>query len=285
MNNPKPHDALFKWLISSFTVEFFAHYFPDIKISRYTFIDKEFISKYEALRESLEGDLFLMLEIEINNEWQEVAIQIEHQSERKDISKRLFEYLCYVWLLKQKPVWSIVIYTDEAVWRKPILDKFCYGFSPEHPQQYFHFSVIKVKSEKSSDLIKKHSLLCKLLALKANDKGTDPEQLVYDIYQTVAKMREQLTADQLLLIQQWVDYYKKISAQTYEKIKQEVNMAYVETTITEHIANQAEARGEARGKILGQLETYEQLVKLGLLSESVYTSMTAPLRQQLESLK
>jgi hypothetical protein len=59
--------------------------------------------------------------------------------------------------------------------------------------------VIKVKNEKSSDLIKKHSLLCKLLALKANDKGTDPEQLVYDIYQAVAKMREQLTADQLLI--------------------------------------------------------------------------------------
>jgi len=27
--NPKIHDALFKWLITSFTEEFFAHYFPD----------------------------------------------------------------------------------------------------------------------------------------------------------------------------------------------------------------------------------------------------------------
>jgi len=33
-NNPKTHDALFKWLITSFTEEFFAHYFPDIKIGK-----------------------------------------------------------------------------------------------------------------------------------------------------------------------------------------------------------------------------------------------------------
>jgi hypothetical protein len=33
----------------------------------------------------LEGDLFLMLEIDGN--WQEVAIQIEHQSKKEDVSE------------------------------------------------------------------------------------------------------------------------------------------------------------------------------------------------------
>ncbi|MEK7990741.1 MAG: hypothetical protein VSS52_007015, partial [Thiotrichaceae bacterium] len=229
-NNPKAHDSLFKWLISSFTREFFAHYFPQVNLGSYRFIDKEFISKYEALKESLKGDLFLILEVEIDGQYQEVAIQIEHQSKREDVSERLFEYLCYVWLLKKKPVWSIVIYTDDAIWRKPVSEQFHYGFSLKQPQQYFHFDVIKVKNEKSRDLIKKHSLLCKLLALKANDKDTDPKQLVYDIYQAVAKLKDQLTADQLLLINQWVDFYKKIPARTFKQIKQEVNMEYVETT-------------------------------------------------------
>jgi hypothetical protein len=310
--NPKTHDSLFKWLITAFTKEFFAHYFPALKIGAYRFIDKEFISKYEALKESLKGDLFLMLEVEIDGVFQEVAIQIEHQSKKEDISERLFEYLCYVWLLKKKPVWSIVIYTDEAIWRKPVTDKFHYGFSIQHPKQFFHFDVIKVKNEKSCDLIQKHSLLCKLLALKANDKGTDPKKLVYDIYQTVAKMKHQLTADQLLLINQWVDYYKKIPTQTFEEIKQEVNMEYIETTITEHIQNQAMRKGmqegmqkgmqegmqkgmqegmqqgmqegEAKGKILGQLEYCEQLYKLGILPEPMYIQTTTSLRQQLEAL-
>ena len=196
--NPKSHDSLFKWLITSFTREFFAHYFPQIKIGQYRFIDKEFISKYEALKESLKGDLFLLMEVEIDGEFQEVAIQIEHQSEKADISARMFEYLCYVWLLKKQPVCSIVIYTDEAIWKQPVADQFHYEFSSKPPQQCFHFEVIKVKNEHSRDLIQKHSLMCKLLALKANDEGTDPKQLIYEIYQATAQMKTQLTTDQLL---------------------------------------------------------------------------------------
>jgi flagellar biosynthesis/type III secretory pathway protein FliH len=252
--NPKSHDSLFKWLITSFTKEFFAHYFPEITVGQYHFIDKEFISKYEALKESLKGDLFLLMEIEIDNLFQEVVIQIEHQSERTDVSERLFEYLCYVWLLKKKPVWSIVIYTDEAIWRKSVPDQFCYGFSRKHQQQCFHFDVIKVKAEKSGELIKKHSLLCKLLALKANDEDSDAEQLIYEIYQTAALLKEELSADQLLLIQQWVDFYKKVPEPIVQKIRREVNMELVETTISEHIYNQGKAEGRTEGRAEGRAE-------------------------------
>jgi len=49
-------------------------------------------------------------------------------------------------------------------------------------QQFCHFDVIKFKSERSADLIKKHSLMCKLLALKADDRDTDHQILVYEIY-------------------------------------------------------------------------------------------------------
>ena len=55
MINPKSHDALFKWLITAFTKEFFAHYFPGIVIGDYTFIDKEFIRRYEALKQDQNG--------------------------------------------------------------------------------------------------------------------------------------------------------------------------------------------------------------------------------------
>jgi len=197
--NPKSHDALFKWLIASFTEEFFAHYFPGIRIGKYSFIDKEFISRYEALKESLKGDLFLIMEVEVDGQFRDLAIQIEHQSARDNVSERMFEYLCYVWLLKKKPVWSIVIYTDEAKQKKKVTDKFCYAFCKENNQQFFQFDVIKVKQEKSGDLIRKHSLLCKLLALKADDDGTDPESLLHEIYRAVAAMKDELSNDRLLL--------------------------------------------------------------------------------------
>ncbi len=92
LKNPKTHDSLFKWLIAAFTKDFFAHYFPDIKVGGYTFIDKEFISKYEALKESIKDDLFLIMEIEIEGEIQDVVIQIEHKSKREDATKKMQEY-------------------------------------------------------------------------------------------------------------------------------------------------------------------------------------------------
>ena len=89
--NPKTHDALFKWLITSlFTEEFFAHYFPDINIGNYCFIDKEFISKYEALKESLKGDLFLVMEVDIDGQLQEIVIYIEHKSKRENVGKKVY---------------------------------------------------------------------------------------------------------------------------------------------------------------------------------------------------
>ncbi len=88
-SNPKTHDSLFKWLIASFTEEFFEHYFPDIKVGKYTFIDKEFIQKYEMLKESIKGDLFLVMEVEIDGALQELVIQIEHKSERKDVREKV----------------------------------------------------------------------------------------------------------------------------------------------------------------------------------------------------
>lgn len=300
-SNPKTHDALFKWLITSFTEEFFSHYFPDVRIGSYRFIDKEFISRYEALKESLKGDLFLVMEIEVNDHLQEVVIQIEHQGRKENVGKRVYEYSCYAWLLRQQPVWSIVIYSDDAVWRKRVPDSFWYAFNRNHGQQFFHFDIIKIKDEKSEDLINKHSLLCKLLALKANDKGADPEKLVYEIYLAADKMKDQLTNEQMLLVEQWVNAYKKIPDQDLESIKKEVNEAMIETTITEHIFNKGKMeglaqgkiegmnegvrKGELKGKIEGKIEILENMHLYGVINKEQYEKMVEPLREELKKVK
>ena len=79
-------------------------------------------------------------------------------------------------------VMSITSATDDASWRKPIPDTFWYAFSSKNKKQYCHFDVLKVISEKSSDLIEKYSLMCRLLALKADDSNVDSEALIYEIY-------------------------------------------------------------------------------------------------------
>jgi len=61
------------------------------------------------------------------------------------------------------------------------------------------------------------SLLCKLLALKADDEGVSREYLVKKIYKTVSQMKNQLTNDQLLLVEQFVDYIKKFHSRNFKK--------------------------------------------------------------------
>ena len=67
---------------------------------------------------------------------------------------------------------------------------------------YHHFDVIKVKAEKSGNLIRKHSLMCKQLALKADDRKTDPSERVGEIYRAAALMKKKFTNEQLFLIEQ-----------------------------------------------------------------------------------
>jgi len=209
-------------------------------------------------------------------------------------------------------VWSIVIYTDDAVWRKPVAEKYCYGFSFNQQQQYFHFDVIKVNAETSQDLMQKHSLLCRLLALKANDKNTEPEQLIRAVYEAVTVFKPDLTSDQLLLINRWLDFYKKVPQRTFQQIKKEFNVALIETTISEHIFNQGLAKGKiegiaegvSKGKVEGKAEGIaegvskgkaegleQQIILLkalheeGVLSKSRLKNLLLPLEAQLKALK
>ena len=288
MTNPKTHNSLCKWLITAFTEEFFAHYFPDITIGAYTFIDKEFLSRYDALKESLKGDVFVMMDVDIDGDVREIVIQIEHQGTRVDVSKRVHEYACYAWLLRHKPVWSMVIYTDDAIWRTPVSSQFWYAFDSQHGKQWHYFDVIKVNAEKSRDLMQTHSLLCTMLALKADDHGTDREELVRAIYQAAAEMQDALTDDHRLLLEQWVNAYGKIPEPGMTHIKKELGIEFIATTISEHIFHEGLLEGEARGKVEGKAEgkvtMLDMFHQLGLISDEQYQLKMHPLHQQLAKL-
>ncbi|MDM8563388.1 hypothetical protein QUF54_08555 [Candidatus Marithioploca araucensis] len=85
-------------------------------------------------------------------------------------------------------------------------------------------------------------------------------------------MKGELTHEQLLLVEQWISFYKKVSEQRLDKIKKEIKMSFIETTITEHVYNQGlvkgeakgEARGKAKGKAEGKKETAINLLNMGV---------------------
>ncbi len=90
-----------------------------------------------------------------------------------------------------------------------------------------------------------------------------------------------MTNDQKLLTEQWVQAYKKVPEKSVEKIKQEVNMSFTATTITEHYLNE----GKIKGKIEGKIENIEELYRFGILSKEQMEKMIEPLKQQLQSLE
>jgi hypothetical protein len=160
-------------------------------------------------------------------------------------------------------------------------------------QQFCHFDVIKIKSERSADLINKHSLMCKLLALKADDRNTDHETLVYEIYSTAESMADLIDNDKKLLIEQWVNAYSNIPHTSVETIKKGVNMSYTATTISEHIWNEGKMEGVIEGKmegviegeIKGQIKILESLYLSAVLRKEQFEMMVEPLRKQLEKIQ
>jgi hypothetical protein len=114
------------------------------------------------------------------------------------------------------------------------------------------------------------------LALKAGDSDVGSKALIYEIYKYIEDTKNELTNEEKLLAEQWVQAYKKVPEKTVEKIKQEVNMSFSATTITEHYVNV----GWNKGKI----EALEELYRFSLLSKKQMKKMIEPLKEQLQNL-
>lgn len=139
-----------------------------------------------------------------------------------------------------------------------------------------------------------------MLALKADVRGSEQEELVREIYRAAAEMKDVLSEDHLLLLEQWVNAYKKVSEPILKQIKEEIGMEFIATTISEHIFHegllqgkaegiaegiaQGETRGEAKGLLEGQIKMLDMFHQVGLVSDEQYQLMLQPLRQQLAEL-
>jgi predicted transposase YdaD len=85
-------------------------------------------------------------------------------------------------------------------------------------------------------------------------------------------------------IWQWVGFYKKIPDNKVEKIKEEVGMDFVASTITEHYEQQGWLKGKQegwrKGKEEGSIETLKTLYKEGLLSKKQFEERIARFMQK-----
>ena len=303
--NPKQHDHIFKWLLTAFTDDFFAYFFPGTEVGAYEVIDKEFIKKYEALRESLRGDLFLVMEVILEGKVWEIVILIELKSNREDLTARMHEYACYAALLRHRPVWCIALFSDDALWRSRPPSSFPFAYHSERGIVEIPYDIIKLKEHRSAEFIKQRSLLLKLLALKANDDGCRREELIRDIYRAVREQDKALTDEQKILVERFVEYYAALPRKDVNAIKKEVGMTFIASTLTEQLHHEGEERGikigqktgkeigkeigikigqktgEKIGRIKGAIINLKDLFEQGLIPVDIYESRLAKLNQEM----
>jgi hypothetical protein len=273
------HDCLFKWLLQAFMPEFFAHYFPETAVRAMRLLDKEFLKKLESYKDGLQADLLIALDLQLDEQWYSVVVCLEHKSWRTEVAATAMEYAACAWLIEKKPVWSIVFFTDEGVWREEINDRTWLGYSKAGGRMMFFHDIIKVNRELSTDLIAKQSLFLSLLALRANREGLTHADVVAAVYRDAAALGEHLSNDQKLLIEQMVEAYSKLEPNVIHDIKERQHMRFVANSITEHYEHIGELRGK-RGELRNlvevgkeQLRQYETLLAEGVLSKRAYTRL------------
>ncbi len=273
------HDSLFKWLVTTFAREYFLHYFPEQTIGEIHFVDKEFISKYEAFSDSLEGDLLVAMEVDFEGVRHNIIVCIEHKSKREDVALAVMRYMAYAWLLWERPVWTIVMFTDDSLWRKEMRNEYWYGFSQSVGKQHYKYDIIKVNRELSRDLIAEGSLFTSLLALKADTRECRREAIIEAIYRNGAAMGDRLSDEHKLLMEQWVGAYGGVPKAVVQSIKEKTHMGIVATTITEYY----ELIGE-KHEIERTIESYHRLYQTGALAEPAYLQEVGKLQLRLAKL-
>ena len=63
----------------------------------------------------------IVAEVRINGEERHILIHVEHQSSRESLfPQRMFNYFCHLWLVHEKPVFPIALFSDDVKWRNMI---------------------------------------------------------------------------------------------------------------------------------------------------------------------
>ena len=279
-SNPKQHDKLFKWMLSEFTDDFFAYFFPGVAVRGYQLLDKEFTQELEKDEAAVEADLLLLMEVDLDGQIWEILIVIELKSKREDVSTQIQTYICRAFLLRRKPVWCIAFFTDDAVWRTRLPDRFPFLYHSREGIIDAPFDIIKLKEHQSTKLMRHRSLLLKLLALKADDRGCDREELIREIYRYVHEQENALTDRQKMLVEEVVQAYAALPPRKVQTIKEEAGVTFVASNIEEHYIH----IGEERGKILGAIELVKEMLAEGSITREHYQRRMKVLEADLKKL-
>ena len=123
-NKQNPHDHNFKELIQEFFKDFMEMFWPEqskqIDFDSVKFLQQE-MSTDKTPGKGKDQRLDVVAEVKVNGKQRHILIHVEHQSTRESMfPQRMFNYFCHLWLVHQKPIFPIALFSDDVKWKRPI---------------------------------------------------------------------------------------------------------------------------------------------------------------------
>jgi len=254
------HDQIFKVLIEAFFREFMLLFCPAeavlIDFTRVEFLRKEYFTDTQrGKRRSM--DLVVKVWLKSGTE-QFILIHIEFESTRpmKDFARRIYRYSCQLFLRYDVEIVPIVVFTDDAVWRKPVDSRLELGIAGKTIVR-FEYYLVKLKSLNYKEFLSSQNPLAYALMAKMDYNRKEQARMKADFLRLILGSPVDPARQSLLI--EFVETYVPLIGEDFNQFEQlirtENQYAEVEQMVTVY---------EQRGIEQGIEKGIEQGIKKGI---------------------
>ncbi|PCJ19616.1 MAG: hypothetical protein COB02_07675 [Candidatus Cloacimonadota bacterium] len=193
-DSPKDdHDAIFKQVLTSFFKDFIEMFLPilalQIDFNNIEFIDKE-IFHHGTSRSRTFLDLVCKASMLDKNQKEKlILVHIEVQSTKDNkMAERMLDYYCHLRIKHHLDVVPIVLFADDAKWRKEVKNSYDMSFNNE-TFLHFEYKQIKLKHLNVKDYMNSKKPLAYALMAKMDLSHVDKKELMGQIAKFISNGR------------------------------------------------------------------------------------------------
>lgn len=285
------HDQIAKTLIELFFREFMELFCP-MEAERIDFGQVEFL-KQEYFSNPLRGEkrlLDLVVKVGLKaggNRF--VLIHVEFESTRKDTDfpKRMFEYLCHLFVRHNTVVIPIAVFTDDAQWRKPVPDVFELSLG-DRTYVRFNYHLVKLKHLNYRDFLDSKNPLALTLMAKMNYSRRQRVRLKAEFLRLILATKVDDARQSVLL--DFVDTYMPLEPVEQQQFDEVVLEEPQNRGVQRMVASWARAamekgkmEGKKEGKKEGELAARQKT--LSRLLERKFGSLDAAARKAIAGIE
>jgi len=250
------HDQIFKNLIRSFFQEFMELFLPEVA-ELFDFGKVEFLEQelYTDVPRGRLKRLDLVVKVGLKGGGEKYVLVHNEFKAQKDwsVPETMFGYFCQLYLRHRKAVVPVVVFSDDAKWRKPIPDAFSIGLK-ERNYVDFRYHLIKLKNLDYRSFLESDNPLAFALMAKMEYNRRQRVRLKADFLRLILgagvdRARESLLVD---FVETYMRLNRKEESQYQKLVSEKREYKEVQTMITTY-ERRGEKRGEKRGERSGRL--------------------------------